>query len=66
GIHLRASLRRKSSSLQAIGFRLGGRCGEVQIEKQYDIAFHLQADTWGGRRRLQAQLIDFRPVENTT
>lgn len=66
GIHLRASLRRKSSSLQAIGFRLGRRRGEVQVEKQYDIAFHLQADTWGGRRRLQAQVIDFRPVENTT
>ncbi len=63
GSHLRASLHQKSFSLQAIGFRLGGRRGEVQRESKYDVAFHLQSDTWSGRRRLQAQMIDFRPAE---
>ncbi len=66
GIHLRARLHSESSSLQAIGFRLGGRRGEVQTNSQYDVAYNLQSDTWRGRRRLQAQLIDFRQAEERT
>jgi single-stranded-DNA-specific exonuclease len=63
GTHLRARLHHKSSSLQAIGFRLGGRRGEVQPGSHYDVAYNLQSDTWRGRRRIQAKLIDFRRAE---
>jgi len=63
GVHLRASLVRNGASLQAIGFGLGERLREVRKDVDYDVAFHLQSDTWKGRRRLQAQVIDFRSVD---
>lgn len=66
GAHLRSLLRGDAASLQAIGFRLGARRGEVRRESRYDVAFHLKSDTWNGRRRLQAQMVDFRPAEMTT
>jgi single-stranded-DNA-specific exonuclease len=63
GAHLRALLRRDTAALQAIGFRMGGRRGEFHDGGRYDAAFHLQDDTWNGRRRLQARLIDLRPSD---
>jgi len=66
GLHLRAFLHQGSSSLQAIGFRLGCRRVELKEEGLYDVAFHLQSDTWNGRRRLQAKLVDFRPASSLT
>ena len=63
GAHLRALLRGDTASLQAIGFRMGGRQGELNDGCVYDAAFHLWVDSWNGRQRLQAHLIDYRPTD---
>jgi single-stranded-DNA-specific exonuclease len=60
GEHLRCSLSCGGDTLGAIGFRLGERLGELQNLSRVDVAYHLSADTWKGRRRLQAQVLDFR------
>lgn len=61
GEHLRCSISSGTSTLSAIGFRLGDRLLELQTAGKVDVAYRLAADTWKGRRRLQAQLVDFRP-----
>ncbi|MFQ5528889.1 MAG: single-stranded-DNA-specific exonuclease RecJ, partial [Gemmatimonadota bacterium] len=60
GVHLRAALRSGAASLDAIGFGFGGRLRELNTAGRHDVAFHLVGDTWKGRRRLQARLIDVR------
>ena len=62
GAHLKAVLRSGTVSLPAIGFGMGSRLGELGTGRTYDVAFHLQGDSWNGRRRLQAQLLDIRPA----
>jgi single-stranded-DNA-specific exonuclease len=48
--------------LEAIGWSLGSRIGEVDMSKPIDIAYRLERDEYQGVSRLQARLSDFRPA----
>ncbi|MDB4892970.1 MAG: hypothetical protein JWL61_4825 [Gemmatimonadetes bacterium] len=47
-------------SLEAIGWSLGPRIGELDVERPIDIAYRLERDEYQGVSRLQARLADFR------
>jgi single-stranded-DNA-specific exonuclease len=46
--------------LEAIGWSLGHRIGEIDVSRPIDIAFRLERDEYQGVSRLQAKLADFR------
>jgi single-stranded-DNA-specific exonuclease len=46
--------------LEAIGWSLGGRIGELDMTRPIDIAYRLERDEYQGVSRLQARLSDFR------
>ena len=47
-------------SIDAIGWSLGARIGEVDVARPLDIAYRLERDEYQGVSRLQAKLLDFR------
>ena len=50
-------------ALDAIGWSLGPRIGEIDVSRRYDLAFRLERDEYQGVSRLQLRLADFRPAE---
>ena len=46
--------------LEAIGWALGPRMGEIDVTQPIDLAFRLERDEYQGVSRLQAKLSDFR------
>jgi single-stranded-DNA-specific exonuclease len=48
--------------IEAIGWSLGGRIGELDMSRPFDIAYRLERDEYRGVSRLQARLSDFRAV----
>ena len=48
--------------IEAIGWTLGGRIGELATTRAFDIAYRLERDEFRGKSRLQARLSDFRVV----
>ena len=46
--------------LDAIGWSLGARIGEIDVKRPLDIAYRLERDEYQGVSRLQARLSDFR------
>jgi single-stranded-DNA-specific exonuclease len=46
--------------LDAIGWSLGSRVGEIDVNRPIDIAYRLERDEYQGVSRLQARLSDFR------
>jgi single-stranded-DNA-specific exonuclease len=46
--------------LEALGWSLGHRIGELDVDRPLDIAFRLERDDYQGVSRLQAKLADFR------
>lgn len=46
--------------LEALGWSLGARIGELDINRPIDIAYRLERDEYQGVSRLQARLADFR------
>jgi len=59
---LKLTLRDGETSLGAVGWGLAHRRGELRIGEPMDVAFKLERDEWNGASRLQARLVDFRPV----
>ena len=47
-------------SLDAIGWSLGARIGEIDVTRPLDIAYRLERDEYQGVSRLQAKLADFQ------
>jgi single-stranded-DNA-specific exonuclease len=47
-------------SLEAIGWSLGPRIGELDVTRPIDVAYRLERDEYQGVSRLQARLADFR------
>lgn len=61
--HLKGTLRGPDGArLPAIGFGLGERAPEVESGERWDVAFELTENRYGGRRTLQARVLDFRPA----
>jgi single-stranded-DNA-specific exonuclease len=48
--------------IEAIGWSLGARIGELDVSRPFDIAYRLERDEYRGVSRLQARLSDFRVV----
>ena len=46
--------------IEAIGWSLGDRIGELDVSRPFDIAYRLERDEYRGVSRLQARLSDFR------
>ncbi len=47
-------------SIDAIGWTLGARISEIDVDRPLDIAYRLERDEYQGVSRLQARLADFR------
>jgi single-stranded-DNA-specific exonuclease len=61
GQHLRLRLGQDGASLDAIGFRMAPTHGSLaRPGATADVAAHLQEDSWRGRTRIQARLVDIR------
>ena len=59
--HLKLRLTDASGAqIEALGWGMSSRAGEVEQGATLDVAFRLESDEWNGERRLQARLADFR------
>jgi single-stranded-DNA-specific exonuclease len=58
GQHVRLTLAQGAARLPAIGFRMAQRLRGFDTAAPFDVAFQLQEDSWQGRPRLQAKLVD--------
>ncbi|MBW3553901.1 MAG: single-stranded-DNA-specific exonuclease RecJ [Gemmatimonadetes bacterium] len=64
GRHLRMTLADGTAAVAAIAFGMAETHGELAGSGEpVDAAFQLQEDSWNGRRRVQARLVDMRPAE---
>ncbi|HEV2146196.1 MAG TPA: single-stranded-DNA-specific exonuclease RecJ [Longimicrobiaceae bacterium] len=62
--HLKMTLASGGASLEAIGFGMGDRLADPGFASgPLDVAFKLEENTWNGRSRLQAKLVDVRAAE---
>jgi single-stranded-DNA-specific exonuclease len=59
--HLKMTLSAHGHTLDAIGFGMAERMDETR--GPLDVAFKLEENTWNGRTRAQARLVDLRPAE---
>jgi single-stranded-DNA-specific exonuclease len=57
---LKLRLQTDVEPLEALGWSLGHRIGEIDVNRPLDIAFRLERDEYQGVSRLQAKLADFR------
>src|SRR5215207_11196990 len=57
---LKLRIQTEHEPLDAIGWTLGPRIGEIDVGRPLDIAFRLERDEYQGVSRLQARLADFR------
>jgi single-stranded-DNA-specific exonuclease len=57
---LKLRLQTEDEPLEAIGWALGGRIGEIDVNRPLDVVFRLERDEYQGVSRLQARLADFR------
>jgi single-stranded-DNA-specific exonuclease len=57
---LKLRLQTDHETLEAIGWSLGHRIGELDLSRPFDIAYRLERDEYQGVSRLQAKLVDFR------
>jgi single-stranded-DNA-specific exonuclease len=57
---LKLRLQTDAEPLEALGWSLGHRIGEIDVNRPLDIAFRLERDEYHGVSKLQARLADFR------
>ncbi|PYP75234.1 MAG: single-stranded-DNA-specific exonuclease RecJ [Gemmatimonadetes bacterium] len=57
---LKLRIQTDDEPLEALGWSLGNRIGEIDVNRPLDIAFRLERDEYQGVSRLQAKLADFR------
>ena len=57
---LKLRLQTDHEPLEALGWTLGHRIGELAVDRPVDIAFRLERDEYQGVSKLQAKLADFR------
>ena len=57
---LKLRLQTDHEPLEALGWSLGHRIGEIDVNRPLDVAFRLERDEYQGVSRLQAKLADFR------
>jgi single-stranded-DNA-specific exonuclease len=59
---LKVEFTQGDDAITAIGWNLAPRRGELTENLSYDVAFRLERDEYRGTSRLQARLVDFRPI----
>jgi single-stranded-DNA-specific exonuclease len=57
---LKLRLQTEHEPLEALGWSLGHRIGELSMDRPFDVAFRLERDEYQGISKLQAKLADFR------
>jgi single-stranded-DNA-specific exonuclease len=57
---LKLRLQTEHEPLEALGWSLGHRIGELSVDRPFDVAFRLERDEYQGISKLQAKLADFR------
>ncbi len=57
---LKLRIQTDAGPLDAIGWSLGARIAEIDVNRPLDIAYRIERDEYQGRSRLQARLSDFR------
>jgi single-stranded-DNA-specific exonuclease len=57
---LKLRLATDDGAIDALGWSLGARIGEIDVNRPIDIAYRLERDEYQGVSRLQARLSDFR------
>jgi single-stranded-DNA-specific exonuclease len=57
---LKLRLQTDDQPLDAIGWSLGARIGEIDVHRPLDIVYRLERDEYQGISRLQGRLVDFR------
>ena len=57
---LKLQISTDDGALDALGWSLGARIGEIDVNRPIDIAYRLERDEYQGVSRLQARLADFR------
>jgi single-stranded-DNA-specific exonuclease len=63
GSHLKMTVASGGRTLDAIGFGMADRLGDVNpVHGPIDLAFKLEENHWNGRTRAQARLVDLRPA----
>lgn len=60
GLKLRLATTAGGGALDAIGWGMASRIGELDMALPFDVAFRLERDEYKGVSRLQARLADFR------
>ncbi|MCX5749363.1 MAG: single-stranded-DNA-specific exonuclease RecJ [Candidatus Saganbacteria bacterium] len=60
GNHLKIKLSDGGSVFDSIGFDMGELAGELEISKEYDIAFNLSLNEWDGFEFPQMEIVDMR------
>ena len=60
GAHLKMRIAHEGRSWDAIAFRQGDR--PVSVGDRLELVYTADMDDWGGRRRLQLKVLDFRPT----
>jgi single-stranded-DNA-specific exonuclease len=58
--HLKLRLSGSGTDLEAIAFGMGPRLAELGSE--IDLVYTIDINDWGGRRRLELKVVDFRPA----
>ena len=61
--HLKLRLADGEHTREAIAFRRGAL--QDALPERVDVAYHLETDEWNGRRRLQLNVQDIRPAEDS-
>ena len=56
--HLKLRLFASGTTLEAIAFGHGPRFAE--LGRSIDVVYSIQVNDWGGRRRLELKVVDFR------
>jgi single-stranded-DNA-specific exonuclease len=60
GKHLKLEVTDGGDPVEAIAFRMGEDSDTLPL--YVDVAYHLEANEWNGRRRLQLNVQDIRPA----
>lgn len=58
GTHLKIKVSKNNKIYEAIGFGLGDKMSQLEINKPIDIVYTISIDTWNNNKRLQLKLRD--------
>ncbi len=64
--HIKLVIGDAVKSVNAVGWSMSNRLGELSLGKNHDFAFRLEMDRWNGRELPQMVLVDLSPASNAS